>query len=74
MALERDMRVWLRRQHVHGDNPPGPFRRWQAFLGERQEWSPRDEADYVRWCLMEDGTSYDEAEVESWSATTLLHP
>jgi len=58
------MKTWLRRHQVRGDNPPGPFRRWQAFLGEWHEWSPREEADYVRWALMEDGTSYEDADAE----------
>ena len=64
LALEREMKTWLRRHQVRGDNPPGPFRRWQAFLGEWHEWSPREEADYVRWALMEDGTSYEDADAE----------
>lgn len=68
------MKTWLRRQLVRGDNPAGPFRRWQAFLGEWQEWSPREEADYVRWCLMEDGTSYEDAGDELRAVTTLLTP
>ena len=63
-ALERDMKTWLRVQNVRGDNPPGTFRRWQDFYGDWHEWSPREEADWVRWCLMEDGTSYDDADAE----------
>lgn len=58
------MRVWLRRNVARGDNPPGAFSSRWDFNGPWREWSPREEADYVRWCLMEDGTSYDDAEAE----------
>jgi len=65
------MKTWLRVQSVRGDNPAGTFRRWQDFYGDWHEWSAREEADYVRWCLMEDGTSYDDAEAEMRSLTLL---
>lgn len=63
-ALERTMRTWLRRHVARGDNPPGRFlSRWDSN-GPWKEWSPREEADWVRWCLMEDETSYDDADAE----------
>jgi len=73
-ALEREMKTWQRVQNVRGDNAPGVFRRWQDFYVDWHEWSPREEADWVRWCLMEDGTSYDDADAEMRAVTTLLQP
>ena len=73
-VLERDMKTCLRVWSVRGDNPPGTFRRWQDFYGDWHEWSPREEADWVRWSLMEDGMSYDDAEAEMRAVTTLLQP
>jgi hypothetical protein len=63
-ALEREMKTWLRVQNVRGDNPTGTFGRWQDSYGDWYEWSPREEADWVRWGLMEDDTSYDDADAE----------
>ena len=74
LALEREMETWLRRHLVRGDNPPGLFRRWQAFLGEWQEWSRREEADYARWCLMEDETSHEDADVELRAIVSVDEP
>jgi hypothetical protein len=56
------------------DNPPPTFSELRDFRWPWREWSPREEADYVRWCPMEDGTSYDDADVELRAVTTLLRP
>jgi len=48
------------------------FSELRDFRQPWREWSPREECDYVRWCIMEDGTSYDDAEAELRAVTTLL--
>lgn len=68
------MRTWLRRHVARGDNPPGRFSSRWNFSRPWEEWSPREEADWARWCLMEDGTTYDEADAELQAVTMLLQP
>lgn len=70
-ALERSMRVWLRRNVARGDNPPGRFSSRLNFSRQWEEWSPREEADYIRWCLMEDGTSYEDADADLRSVAAI---
>jgi len=65
-------RVQVQRQRAAEDDPPPMFSELRDFRQPWREWSPREEADFVRWCLMEDGTSYDEADAELQAATLLL--
>ena len=62
----------MRRRRLLEDDPPPTFSELRDFHRIWKEWSPREEADFVRWCLMEDGTSYDEAELEMLAVTTQL--
>jgi hypothetical protein len=67
-------RVQVQRRRVAEDDPPPMFSELRDFRRPWREWSPRAEADFVRWCLMEDGTSYDDAEAELGAVTPLLRP
>lgn len=64
----------VRLQRRLEDDPPPTFSELRDFRQPWREWSPREEADFLRWCLMEDGTSYDDAEAEMRAVTTLLRP
>jgi hypothetical protein len=64
----------VKRTRALEDNPPPTFSDLSDFRTRWQEWSPRDEADYVRWVFMDTGMTYDEADAEVRAVTTLLHP
>lgn len=64
----------VKRTRALEDNPPPTFSELRAYRGEWREWSPRDEADYVRWVFMDTGLTYDEADAEVRAVTTLLQP
>lgn len=64
----------VKRTRALEDNPPPTFSELRDYRGEWREWSPRDEADYVRWVFMDTGLTYDEADAEVRAVTTLLQP
>ena len=66
--------VVVRRRRQLEDDPPPTFSELRDFRRPWREWSLREEADFLRWCLMEDETSYDDGEAELRAVTTLLRP
>lgn len=54
----------VRQRRLLEDDAPPTFSELRDFRQPWREWSPREDADFVRWCLTEDETSYDEAEAE----------
>jgi len=65
---------WWQAQRANDDEPPGTFYLERDFVQPKRPPRPWEEADFVRWCLMEDGTSYEDADAELRDVTALLTP
>lgn len=63
---------WRQAQRATGDNPPGTFYLERDFFAPKRQPRPWEEVDFARWCFMEAGMTYDEADAEVRAVTTLL--
>lgn len=61
--------VWWARQQARGDDPPRRFSELRDFRGHWDEWTPREEVDFIRWVFMDTGMTYDEAKAEIAAVT-----